>query len=430
MSTPGSPPVTVAEQPLGASAGAASRPPATGGALAFILVTITLDFTGGGILIPVIPKLIDEFVHGGLAKAAVYGGLLTTLFAVVQFFAGPVLGNLSDQYGRRPVLLLSLVAFGAAYVLMGFAPSLGWLFVAQGLTGLFGATLGTAAAYIADVTPREDRSKRFGAMGAAIGTGLVVGPVIGGLLVEYGARLPFFAAASLSLANVLFGVFVLPESLPKHHRRPFRWSRAHPVGALLELRKYPGAIRLMTGVLIMQVVAQTLPSTWPYYTMQKLGWSARMVGYSLGVYGICNILVQAFVTGRLSKRLGNFRMAELGFLMVGLGYLGFAFGPSTAFVVAAIPVTVLGFLTQPAIVSMISGQIGPEGQGALQGVVASATSCAAIVTPLIMTNLFSYFAAADAPIHFAGAPYVLAAALAAVGSLIVLRGARPNSSTG
>ena len=402
------------------------RDPARGraGAIAFILVTVALDATGLGILIPVTPALIHKLGGGGLEQAAVYGGWLTALFASTQFGAGPVLGNLSDQYGRRPVLLASLTAYGLSYVLMGFAPSLAWLFAAQFLTGLFSATHGTAYAYIADITPAADRARRFGMVGAAFGTGLVIGPVLGGLLIGFGLPVPFFVAAGLSLANVLFGALVLPESLAPENRRPFHWARSHPLGAFIELQRHLGTVRPIAGVLIMQIVLQTLPAIWPYYTMHKLGWSPRLVGYSLGVYGISNILVQTLLTGRLSRRLGNLRAAEAGFLLVAAGYAGYAFSTTTALVFLCIPLTVMGFITQPSLVSLMSTRIGAQAQGALQGVVASSGSLAAIGTPLMMTTLFSLFARPANPWYFPGAPFLLAAALAVAGSLIVLRGAR------
>ena len=394
------------------------------GALGFILVTVALDATGLGILIPVTPQLIRELGHGNLQQAAVFGGWLTALFAAMQFGAGPVLGSLSDHFGRRPVLLASLSAFGLAYVLMGVAPSLSWLLAAQCLTGLFSATSGTAYAYVTDVTAPEERPRRFGMIGASFGLGLVIGPVLGGTLIAYGTRVPFFVSAMLSLSNVLFGLFVLPESHTREHRRPFHWGHAHPFGAFAELRRQLGSARLILGVLIIQVVLQTLPAVWPYYTMQRLQWTPRTVGYSLGVYGLSNILVQSLLTGRLSRRLGSLRAAEVGFLLVAAGYCGYAFGSTTAIAFACIPLTVMGFVTQPSLVSLMSAQIGPRTQGALQGMVASAASVAAMATPLVMTHLFSLFARPAAAWYFPGAPFLLAAALAVAGSQLVLRGAR------
>ena len=394
------------------------------GALGFILATVALDATGLGILIPVMPQLIRDLGQGGLEHAVIIGGWLTTLFAVMQFGASPMLGSLSDQFGRRPVLLSSLSAFGLSYVLMGFAPTLAWLFAAQCLTGLFSATSGTAYAFVTDVSAAEDRPRRFGMIGASFGLGLVIGPVLGGLLITYGTRVPFFVAAGLSLTNVLFGLLVLPESLAKEHRRPFRWGRAHPFGAFTELRRHLGSARLILGVLIIQIVLQTLPAVWPYYTMHKLQWTPQIVGYSLGVYGLSNILVQSMLTGKITRRLGSLRAAEVGFLLVAAGYCGYAFGTSTAFVFACIPLTVMGFITQPSLVSLMSSKIGRQAQGALQGVVASAGSLSAMVTPLVMSNLFSLFARPQRPWYFPGAPFLLAAALAVTGSIVVLRWAR------
>lgn len=394
------------------------------GALGFILVTVALDATGIGILIPVMPELIRELGHAGLEHAVVIGGWLSALFAIMQFGASPVLGNLSDQHGRRPVLLASLSAFGLSYVLMGFAPSLGWLFVAQCLTGLFSATSGTAYAFVSDVTPPQDRPRRFGMIGASFGLGFVIGPVLGGMLVTYGTRVPFFVAAGLSLANVLFGFFVLSESLGKEHRRPFQWGRAQPFGAFGELRRHLGSVRLILGVLLIQIVLQTLSAVWPYYTMHKLQWTPQIVGYSLGVYGVSTILVQSLLTGRLAHRFGSLRAAELGFLLVAAGYLGYALSNSTALAFACIPLTVMGFITQPSLVSLMSSKIGRQAQGALQGVVASAGSLAAMITPLVMSNLFSLFARPEKSWYFPGMPFLLAAALAVTGSIVVLRGAR------
>lgn len=394
------------------------------GALGFILATVALDATGLGILIPVMPELIRELGMGGLNDAAVIGGWLSALFAIMQFGASPVLGNLSDQFGRRPVLLASLSAYGLSYVLLGFAPTLAWLFIAQCLTGLFSATHGTAYAYVTDVTAPQDRPRRFGMVGASFGLGFVIGPVLGGLLISYGTRVPFFVAAALSLANVLFGLLVLKESLGTDHRRPFQWRRAQPFGAFAELRRHLGSARLILGVLIIQIVLQTLSAVWPYYTMHKLGWTPQTVGYSLGVYGISTILVQSLLTGQLARRLGSLRAAELGFLLVAAGYFGYAFGTSTPLVFVCIPLTVMGFITQPALVSLMSSKIGPEAQGALQGVVASAGSLAAMLTPVLMTHLFSLFARPGTAWYFPGAPFLLASALAVTGSIVVLRGAR------
>jgi len=389
------------------------------GALSFVLITVALDATGIGLLIPVIPRLVADLSGEGLSAAAVYGGWLTAVFAGMQFFAGPILGSLSDHVGRRAVMLSSLAAFGASYVLMGFASSLVWLFAAQVLAGLFGATPSTAGAYIADISAPADRAKHFGWMGAAFGTGLIIGPVLGGALASFGSRTVFFASALLSLSNVIYGYFVLPESLAADQRRPFHWKRAHPVGALLRLRRYSGIMPLLLALLVLQIVMQTLPATWPYFTMQKFAWTPRDVGISLGIYGLSNILVQSFLTGRLSSRFGNSLTARAGFLMLMLGYLGFAFAPHGSLLLACIPVTVMGFATGPTISSLLSARVDGASQGMLQGVMASATSLAAILTPPVMSKVFSVFSLPGAPRYFPGAPYLAAAGLAFVGALMI-----------
>jgi MFS transporter, DHA1 family, tetracycline resistance protein len=249
-------------------------------ALAFILLTVALDAMGMGILVPVIPKLLQEMTGQSIAQVSIYGGWLTALFAAVQFLAAPVLGALSDRLGRRPILLVSLGAFGCSYIWMGLAPNVIWLFVAQSLTGLFGATPSTAGAYIADVTEPADRTRHFGSMSAAFGLGLIIGPAIGGILVEHGTRLPFFAAAALSVSTVAYGYLVLPESLARERRRQFSWLRANPIGAFAELRQSAGVASLVGAVLLQRISTQTLPAIWPYFTMQVYGWSSRDVGSS------------------------------------------------------------------------------------------------------------------------------------------------------
>ncbi len=397
------------------------------GALTFVLVTVALDATGIGLLIPVIPRLVADLSGEGLAAAAVYGGWLTAVFAAVQFFAGPILGSLSDQHGRRPVLLVSLAAFGASYILMGFASSLVWLFTAQILAGLCGATPSTASAYIADISAPADRAKYFGWMGAAFGTGLIIGPVLGGALNSFGSHTAFFASALLSFANVIYGYFVLPESLATDHRRPFHWHRAHPVGALLRLRRHAGIMPLLLALLTMPNVMQTLTTTWPYFTMQKFGWTPRDVGMSLGIYGLSNIVVQSLLTGRISRRFGNAATVCVGFLVLTLGYTGFAFATSGFWLLACIPVTVVGFSTGPALSSLLSEKVDAATQGVLQGVMASATSLAAIVTPPVMSKIFSVFSVRGATPYFPGAPYLAAAALGVAGALIASWGLKERA---
>ena len=393
-------------------------------ALAFILLTMGLDALGIGLLIPVLPKLILELTGEGLTRAAVYSGWLTATFAAVQLMAGPILGAFSDRFGRRPVLLLSLTAFGCSYFLMGFAPSLLWLFIAQVLTGLFGATPATAGAFIADVTQPEERTAHFGMLQAAFGTGLIIGPALGGLLVGYGTRVPFFVAAALSLLTVLYGTWALPESLRAGLRRELSWHRAHPVGAMRELSHYPGIAILFAALLMQRIASNTLPATWPYFTMQQYGWSPRGVGLSLAVFGLAAVVSQVWLLRRIEARIGARRTASMALGLLAVSYLCFAFVPSGWFAALCIPLATMGFIAGPALVSMMSVIVSADRQGSLQGVVASITGLSVVVTPLLMPWLFSAFSSGVAGLHFPGAPYLLGTLLAILGMFFIIRGGK------
>jgi len=395
-------------------------------ALLFILLAVALDSMGMGILAPVTPELILKLSGVGLAQAAVYGGWLTAAFAAMQFLAGPMLGSLSDRLGRRPVLLVSLTAFGLSYVLMGLAPTLAWLFGAQLLTGLFGATPATAGAYIADVTPPAERARHFGSLAAAFGTGLIVGPAAGGLLAEHGIRVPFFAAAALSIATVIYGAFALPESLRPELRRPFSWQRANPVGAIGALRRRAAVGLLLAAVFLQRVSTTTLPATWPYFTMQEYAWTPRQIGYSLAIFGVATVLFQVGVLRRLDAHLGTRRTAILGLSAAAVGFVGFAFLRGIWIVATCIPLTTLGFMAGPALAGMLSVRISADAQGMLQGVMASINGVAVVLTPLVMPWIFSVFSDGRAPLVFPGAPYVLGAALAVLGVLCIQHGTAPD----
>ena len=390
-------------------------------ALAFILITVMLDAMGIGLLVPVIPRLILQLTGQGLVYAAIYGGWLTATFATVQFMAGPILGSLSDRFGRRPVLLLSLAAFGVSYLLMAFAPSIHWLFAAQAITGLFGATPATAGAYIADISQAERRTQRFGYMAGAFGTGLILGPALGGLLVGYGLSVPFFAAATLSLVTVAYGAWVLPESLPVDLRRPLSFARANPVGAMLELNRVGGVGLLLAAVFFQRVATSTIPATWPYFTMQEYGWTPQTVGYSLAAYGASAVVIQAGLLRWIAAQIGTRGAAALALAMLVMGFVGFAFGRGPWIVATCVPLTAMGFMAGPALTSLLSADIAGDAQGTLQGVLASINGVAAVLTPLAMPWLFSVFSSNAAGIRFPGAPYILAAALALVGLSLVLR---------
>jgi len=395
--------------------------------LVFILLTVGLDSLGLGILVPVIPRLILDLTGQGLTRAAVYGGWLVATFAAVQFLAGPILGSISDRVGRRPVLLSSLAAFGCSYILMGLAPTLPWLFVAQVLTGLFGATPATAGAYIADISAATDRTRRFGATAAAYGTGLIVGPALGGILVAQGTRLPFFVAAGLSLLTVIYGFVVLPESLPPERRRKMSWQRAHPFGAMRLLSRAPGIASLFMVLLLQRTVMGTLPATWPYFTMQEYGWSARDVGYSLAGFGLATVLSQVWLLRWVDARIGTVLTASVGLMLLASGYLGLAVIKASWITALCIPLATMGFMAGPALVSVLSARIGSDLQGTLQGVVASLSGVAAVLTPLVMPHLFSVFSGYSGPMHLPGAPYLLGAVMALVGVMLIKRVVRLES---
>ncbi len=381
--------------------------------LLFILLTVALDSMGMGILSPVTPKLVLELSGAGLAQAAIFGGWLTAAFAGMQFLAGPVLGSLSDGFGRRPVLLVSLSAFGLSYVLMALAPTLAWLFAAQLLTGLFGATPATAGAYIADVTPPAERARHFGSLAAAFGLGLIIGPAAGGLLAEHGTRVPFYAAAVLSLATVAYGALALPESLRPELRRAFSWRRANPLGAIGALRRHARIGLLLAAVFLQRVSTTALPAIWPYFTMQEYGWTPRQIGYSLAIFGFATVLFQVGVLRWLDAHLGTRRAAILGLAAAAIGFLGFAFLRGAWIVATCIPLTTLGFMAGPALAGMLSVRIAADAQGMLQGVMASLNGVAVVLTPLVMPWIFGIVA---------GAPFVLSAALAVLGILCIQRG--------
>lgn len=388
-----------------------SRPTSNRNALTFIFFTVFIDMTGFGIIIPVMPELIMELTGQGLGRSALYAGWLLFVFAVLQFFFAPLIGNLSDRFGRRPVLLLALSAYGLDYLVLGLAPSIGWLFVGRCISGVTGASHSTANAYIADVSAPEDRAKNFGLVGAAFGLGFILGPVIGGLLGGYGSRVPFFFAAGLALVNVVYGLVILPESLAREERRPFSWRRANPLGALVQMRRYPVVLALFLVVAFYMLAHDANPSTWTYFTMLKFGWSEREVGYSLGFVGLMFALVQGSLIRAAIPRIGERRAAVLGITMMGLGFAGFAFSTQSWQLVAFIVPFSLSGLAMPALRGIMANQVPDNAQGELQGAITSVLSLTAIVAPVLMTQLFGYFTSAAAPLYFPGAPFLTAACL-------------------
>lgn len=391
-------------------------------AIFFIFVTLLLDSISFGIVIPVLPALIMQLTGKGLGAAATYGGWLAFVFAAMQFLCAPLLGNLSDRYGRRPVLLLCMLALGLDYLVMGFAPRLEWLFIGRLIAGVTGATFAPAYAYIADVSPPEKRAQNFGLLGAAFGMGFILGPAIGGLLGTLGPRAPFFVAAGFALLNVTFGFFALPESLPPEARRPFQWSRANPLGTLRQMRRYPIVLGLASAAFLWQLGHQVLPSVWPFYVMLRFNWSSAGVGYSLAASGVMMAISQGLLTRKLIPALGGERRAAMVGLFAGIAvYLCYAFATQGWMLYVGILGWSIGALAWPSINSILSQEIPASAQGELQGGLASLVSLASILGPLMMTQLFGYAAGAAAPVHFPGAPFLLAAILTLFGAFIVSR---------
>lgn len=396
-------------------------------ALGFIFVTLLIDVTGFGIIIPVLPKLISEMIHGNLSEASVYGGWLLFAFSVMQFLFSPVMGNLSDRYGRRPILLIALFGFGLDYILLAVAPNIGWLFVGRILAGITGASFTTASAYIADISTPEKRAQNFGMIGAAFGLGFIIGPVLGGILGQFGSRVPFYAAAGLTFINWLYGFFILPESLDKAHRRPFEWKRANPVGSLLQLKKYPVIAGLVGSLICVYIAAHAVQSTWAYFTMEQFKWSEAMVGYSLGVVGVLIAVVQAGLVRVITPKLGQKNSVYVGLALYMLGLALFAFASASWMMYAILIPYCLGGICGPALQGILSNQVPANEQGELQGALTSLMSVTSIVGPPLMTNLFARFTANDAPVYFPGAPFLAGALLMIVSIVLAVRSLSSHS---
>lgn len=388
----------------------------------FIFITLMIDITGWGIIIPVVPKLIQELIHNpDISVASQYGGWLSFAYAGMQFLFASVLGGLSDRFGRRPIILFSLLGFSVNFMIQALAPSIFWLFVGRIFSGVTGASVTTASAYIADVSTDEDRTKNFGLVGAAFGVGFIVGPVLGGLLGHYGARVPFYAAAALCLINFLYGWFVLPESLAPEHRRPFNWRRANPVGSLMQLRRHPEIIGLVSALVFVYIASHAVQANWTFFTMYKFGWNEQLVGISLGVSGLMAALVQGYLIRLVQPRLGNERTIIYGLSLYAVGLLLFAFASQSWMMFAFLVPYGLGGIAGPALQAVISTQVPRGEQGELQGALASLISLTAIVGPPLMTNTFYYFTHDAAPFLFPGAPFFLAFLLMSVSVLMVYR---------
>jgi len=376
-------------------------------AIGFIFITMLIDITGWGIIIPVIPKLIKELIHGDISEAAKYGGWLTFAYAITQFVFAPVIGSLSDKFGRRPVILFSLLGFSLDYLLLAFSPTITWLFVGRIIAGITGASITTASAYIADVSTPENRAKNFGMIGAAFGLGFIIGPVLGGLLGQYGSRVPFYAAAILCMLNFLYGYFILPESLSIENRREFDIKRANPVGSFLNLKKYPKLLGLVFAVFILYTASHAVQGNWSYFTMYKFNWDEKMVGISLGIIGLLVGIVQGLLIRWINPRLGNVKSIYLGMALYSIGMFLFAFASQSWMMFVFLIPYCLGGIAGPALQAVISTQVPPSEQGEIQGTLTSLMSASAIVGPPMMSSVFYFFTHKEAPFIFAGAPFVL-----------------------
>lgn len=380
-------------------------------ALGFIFITLLIDVIGWGIIIPVIPGLIEELIQGDISEAAKIGGWLTFAYSITQFIFAPLVGNLSDKFGRRPIILFSLFGFTLDYILLALAPTITWLFIGRIIAGFTGASITTASAYIADISTPENRAKNFGMIGAAFGLGFIIGPVIGGLLGQYGPRVPFYAAAILCFLNFLYGYFILPESLSKENRRSFDIKRANPIGSFLHLKKYPKLVGLVISIFILYVASHAIQSNWSYFTMYQFSWNEKMVGISLGVIGLLVALVQGVLIRYLNPKLGNEKSIYIGFFLYSLGMLLFAFATESWMMFVFLIPYCLGGIAGPALQAVISNQVPSSEQGEIQGTLSSLMSASAILGPPLMTGVFYYFTHNDAPFQFAGAPFLLASFL-------------------
>lgn len=380
-------------------------------AIVFVAITLLLDTIGFGLIIPVLPALLLQITGESVSHAAIHGGYLAFLYATMQFLCAPVLGNLSDRFGRRPVLLYAIGALGVDYLIMGSAPTLGWLFLGRAISGMAGASFTPAYAYVADISPPERRAQNFGVIGAMFGLGFIIGPALGGLLGHFGPRAPFYAAAALCLLNFCYGLFVLPESLPPERRRPFGWKRANPLGTFRQMRRHPVVLGLLAALFLWSVANQVYPSTWSFYTKYRFGWSEAMIGASLALVGAIMVVSQAVLLRLLVPRLGERGAALLGISVGAVTYAGLGLANAPWMMFALLGAWFFPAIVFPVTNALMSHRVAPEAQGELQGAVAGLFSLASIVGPLLMTQLFGRFTAPGAPIHLPGAAFLASSLL-------------------
>ncbi len=391
-----------------------------------LFATMVIYVFGIGVMLPVIPLLVKELSGDAVGKAATLYGLLLSLYALMQFLFGPAFGALSDRFGRRPIMLVSLAGLGLDYILLAVAPNLWVVALARIIGGIMGASVATATAYIADITPPEKRAANFGLIGAAFGVGFIAGPLVGGVLGEFGSRVPFYAAAGVSVIAFFFAFFLLPESLDQAHRRPFRLKEANPVGAFIVVLRYKAVLALLSLFVIAQLAERMLEANWVLYTGYRFGWTAAQVGISLAVVGVLVVITQGGLVRVVVPKIGERTTINMGFTVAAVCMVGIAFSSQAWMIYAIIVPYVLGWgLTAPAVQSLITRQVPPNEQGILQGAISSAQTVTGIIGPPVAGSVFGYFIGGASPVHLPGAAFLLGAFLFVVGLIVALRWVRP-----
>ena len=376
-------------------------------AIFFIFLTILIDCIGLGIIIPVLPTLLKDITGGNISQTAAYGGWLSFAYAIMSFLFSPVLGGLSDKFGRRPIILISLLGLGIEYIFCAAAPTLAWLFVGRILAGICGASFTTASAFIADVSDDSNRAKNFGMIGAAFGIGFIIGPLLGSLFGSMGSRVPFYVAAGFSLLNFIYGYFVLPESLPEKNRRAFDWKRANPLGSLKQLSKHKIVINLMLIMFVLELAGQAMPSVWTFFCIERFNWSEATIGLSLATVGVAIAIVQGGLIGLAQKKLGEKKSLFLGLIFSALGYFLFSFANKPWMIFAFLMPFALGGFAIPNLQSIITKNVPNNEQGELQGGLTSLISLTAVIGPIVMSNSFSYFTKTPSQHYFPGVSFFI-----------------------
>jgi MFS transporter, DHA1 family, tetracycline resistance protein len=374
---------------------------------------VLIDMMGFGLIMPVLPRLIEDVGHMTLSQASLIGGWLFFIYGGMQFLMGPTIGNLSDAYGRRPILLISVFGMAVDFLLHALAPTLFWLFIARAISGLCGASYTTANAYLADITAPEDRAKAFGMMGAAFGLGFIMGPAVGGLLGEYGPRVPFYVASALSLANVIYGYFMLPETLPPEKRRPFDWRRANPLGALKVFAAYRGVLYLASVMFVYFLASSVYPAIWSFWAIARFGWTEATIGLSLAAFGLFTAVVQGGLTGPVVKWLGEPKTVIFGLIMASIGVVGYGFANGLTMVILLMVIHAPEGFVHPALMALMSSEAPADAQGELQGGIASLQSISMVFGTVIFAQVFGYFTRPDAAYSSTGMAYYLAGVLLA-----------------